>query len=918
MQGSNFDLAPQDWATLRGLLDTALDLPAGEREAWVEQLDAQFAGLKPRLRALLAHAESAQVEALLNTLPKVETGQFAPLPKGAGEDALASQTLIGPYRLLRQLGEGGMAAVWLAERTDLLQSRKVALKLPHGAWRRAGLAERMAREREILATLEHPHIARLYDAGVADDGQPYLALEYVEGQRIDEYCSAHALNLRERLGLFLQVTKAVAYAHANLVVHRDLKPSNILVTIDGQVRLLDFGVAKLLDHRSSTQADLTQQLGAALTPDYAAPEQWRGESVGTAADVYSLGVVLYELLALQRPHRLPHPSRATLEAAFRHGDARRPSDVTDDPRLKRQLRGDLDTIVTKALKESPAERYATVNALGEDIERFLDQRPVLARPDSLGYRTRKFVRRHRLIAAAASLALLAVLTGTGAALWQAGEARAQRDVALLAKARADQEAAAARAAERNATAEADLSSFLLSDLTAGRPDEAMIEQLERALLMVRAQYRNDAALRGRMLLGIGQQFRWISEHARADAVLAEAEPLLRAQGDPGAWAQLLCIQASARARGGQPQEARLLLERAAQANPLVTNAQLWARAECLQEEALIARYAGDPAHAITLIEQAMGLAAQVGRGESEDYSEALNALARADLEAGRFADAAQSSRRSIALLERIGRDRTPGYLNAWGTLAQALRDGGRLLDAERAHRGNGRFDPAKDLALLTLRTHYAFTLVQLQWHDKSLPLLSRLIAQSLAEDNPTHARYVLLDQARALIDLGRVAEARKSLARAEPMFAAARANRQPQIRTMAFANAAWAIAAGQWDSARAALDEARAALERTPSTPRFVWRTLHQLDARLALARGDAVAARAAAEQALALSQGHAIDPEESFLVAEDLLLRAQARRALGDVAGARADARRAEAHARATAGAGHPVTRHADKLARA
>ncbi len=178
MQGSNFDLAPQEWATLRGLLDTALDLPAGEREVWVEQLDVKFAGLKPRLRALLAHAESSQVEALLNTLPKVETGQFAPLPKGADEDGLASQTQIGPYRLLRQLGEGGMAAVWLAERTDLLQSRKVALKLPHGAWRRAGLAERMAREREILATLEHPHIARLYDAGVADDGQPYLALEY--------------------------------------------------------------------------------------------------------------------------------------------------------------------------------------------------------------------------------------------------------------------------------------------------------------------------------------------------------------------------------------------------------------------------------------------------------------------------------------------------------------------------------------------------------------------------------------------------------------------------------------------------------------------------------------------------------------------------------------------------------------------
>ncbi len=211
----NFDLAPEQWATLRRLLDTALDLPAAERDGWIGRLDANEAVFAPRLRALLAHASSPALDAALGTLPKIETAQFGPrVPADMPET-------IGPYRLLRELGEGGMAGVWLAERTDMLHKRQVALKLPHGAWRRAGLAERMAREREILAALNHPNIARLYDAGVADDGQPYLALEYVEGERIDAYCARKQLGVRERLALFLQVARAVAHAHAQLVVHRD-------------------------------------------------------------------------------------------------------------------------------------------------------------------------------------------------------------------------------------------------------------------------------------------------------------------------------------------------------------------------------------------------------------------------------------------------------------------------------------------------------------------------------------------------------------------------------------------------------------------------------------------------------------------------------------------------------------------------
>ena len=421
MEQHDFDLNPQQWVTLRLLLDEGLALEPAQRATWLDGLAAPLADFKPRLRELLELAaggpssshSQAHAHLRMLTLPKVETADFAPSPHEAMPER------IGPYRLLRELGSGGMASVWLAERTDMLQGRQVALKLPHGDWgaygvrsasRRNGLAERMAREREILATLNHPNIASLYDAGVADDGQPYLALEYVEGVRIDAYCKNHHLDVAARLRLFLQAARAVAHAHANLVVHRDLKPSNILVNAQGEVRLLDFGIAKLLDQGVAAETELTQQVGRALTPDYASPEQIRGEAIGTASDVYSLGVVLYELLTGVRPYKLERGSRAALEDAVLRTEPKRPSAVVGDKRLQRTLRGDLDTIVLNALKGGPRERYATADAFGNDVQRWIDGLTVLAQPDRPLYRWRKFVGRHRL-AVGMVAALIAVITG---------------------------------------------------------------------------------------------------------------------------------------------------------------------------------------------------------------------------------------------------------------------------------------------------------------------------------------------------------------------------------------------------------------------------------------------------------------------------------------------------------------------------
>jgi len=914
MQGSNFDLAPHDWATLRGLLDDALELPADRREAWLQALDSRFEAFKPRLRALLAHVESPLAEAMLNTLPKVETDQFAPRPGQQRDDRSAGEALVGPYRLLRQIGEGGMAAVWLAERTDVLQSRRVALKLPHGAWRRAGLAERMAREREILATLEHPNIARLYDAGVADDdGQPYLALEFVEGEPIDAYCRRHALGVRQRLGLFLQVAQAVAYAHANLVVHRDLKPSNILVTAEGGVRLLDFGIAKLLEQGVAEETALTRDVGRALTPDYAAPEQIQGRAIGTAADVYSLGVVLFELLAGRRPYQLKRESRAALEEAILQAEPMRPSEVASDPAARRALRGDIDTIVLKALRKEPTQRYATVDALADDLRRHLSHQPVLARPDRRLYRARKFIARNRIAVGAVSAVGLALACGAGIAAWQASQARLQRDVALQAKAAAEAQAAAARRAERMAGAQSDLAGFLLADLSQGRTQLEVNEQLERAVTMVRLQYRDDAMLRGRMLLELAERMRWSSSFARANALFDEAEPLLRQGSDPAPLARLLCLRArDAAFDGAMPRAVSLIAEADALLQTGDAAAVRPTRAACLLEVAAVARIQGDMPRAVAAAEEAMRVDLAAGLSLTEGHSETLVALARAYYQAGRYRESTEASRSSIALRERIGRASTPGAMNALALLAQALREGGRPLEALAIHEEIRAGRAGGEVATGPRNLSYATTLVALGRHAAAMPMLQQLLADARLRDDRTEVRAITVLRAQAQIDSGAFDDARRTVDEAERLYANLRKERRYVARLALFARTRLALAQGDAPAAAASLAEAREIVQRTGYADDPGWREIRLSETRLALMSGRAEAARASAASALAVARRQAIDPEGSVHVAEALLLQAQARLALGDVTGAREDANQAAGLAKAAAGADHPVSRQA------
>ncbi|MDX1549203.1 MAG: serine/threonine-protein kinase [Lysobacter spongiicola] len=411
------------WSRLSPLLDSLLELGAGARRSRLQALHEEDPPLATELESLIALEQDHE--------------DFLAEPVVSPAKGVRPGSTVGPYRLERLLGEGGMGQVWQAARADGLYERRVALKLLRPGLANTDLRLRFTRERQILARLAHPHIARLLDAGVGNEGLPYLALEYVDGVPITDYCRDRQTPLTQRLAMFNQICGAVSHAHANLIVHRDLKPSNILVTPAGEVRLLDFGIAKLLD----TEVPLPEQTRTgmrAFTLHYAAPEQIRGEPVTTMTDVYSLGVVLYELLAGATPYRLERESDAAWEEAILSHDPQRPSqaalrpddrgtsrspiDASHRRQVSRAIAGDLDNIVLKTLSKQPEKRYPSVEALCQDLQRYAAGQPVQARPQSFGYRMRKYVRRHRWPLATATLITLVLAASLGIVAWQAREA----------------------------------------------------------------------------------------------------------------------------------------------------------------------------------------------------------------------------------------------------------------------------------------------------------------------------------------------------------------------------------------------------------------------------------------------------------------------------------------------------------------
>jgi serine/threonine-protein kinase len=460
---------------------------------------------------------SPLLQKLLGAHRRVETNDIlATLPRRS--DALRSEPAgtqgehIGPFELIEPIGEGGMGSVWRARYADGRLKRDVAIKLPAATQDPTALAtmrERFARERDFLAQLEHPNIARLYDTGVSETGQPFLAMEYVAGEPIDAYCDKHRLTIKARLTLYLQVLDAVEFAHRQLVLHRDLKPGNVLVDGHGHARLLDFGVAKLLPGTGATTntdlsiakgTDLTEMAGAAMTLAYAAPEQINNGRLSTATDVYALGVMLYRLLSGSAPYQPKRDTRGALENEVLTTDPGNASTrfastetlaarQTTEVALRRALAGDIDTILAKALKKNPDDRYPTVEAFAKDIERALNGQPVLAQPDSAWYRTRKFVQRHPWAVAVSSAGAVTLMVAAGVAVWQGGEARTQ-----------------AALAEREASRAKAVQQFLVTLFQSANPEKSrgktltVREVLDQGAQRMRTEFANqpetEAALAG--------------------------------------------------------------------------------------------------------------------------------------------------------------------------------------------------------------------------------------------------------------------------------------------------------------------------------------------------------------------------------------------------------------------------------------
>src|SRR3984885_12987172 len=408
----------EKWQLLSRLLDQALDLEEPERARWLETLAENDPEIAEKVSAALAARERDGFTGFL-------AGSAVDL-QGIGDSTLVGRP-VGPYVIDAQIGRGGMGSVWKAHRTDGLYSGVVAIKFVHAAWIGSAGEQRFRVVGNLLGRLDNPNISRLIDAGVQVGTQPYLILEYIEGEPIDAYCVREKLNLEARVNLVLGVLSAVAHAHSHLIVHRDIKPSNIFVTSGGAVKLLDFGIAKLL--QGEGEAALTQSSAVPLTPQYAAPEQLLGKPVTTATDVYSLGLVLYELLTGAHPIAAGTRSSAELMRAVLTEEPARASAASIVPTIRRRaLEGDLDNILRKALKKDPRERYASVGAFADDLKRLLTHEPVQARADTIPYRVSKFVRRHRGGVLSALLVAIGLIGTSAVALWQLYQANEERDI----------------------------------------------------------------------------------------------------------------------------------------------------------------------------------------------------------------------------------------------------------------------------------------------------------------------------------------------------------------------------------------------------------------------------------------------------------------------------------------------------------
>ena len=744
------------WRAAEPHLDRILDLDEPGRAAELGRLSEVDPELARDLERMLALGEEAARERFLEDAPD------AP-PRTA---SLAGQTL-GAYTLIEPIGQGGMGTVWLARRSDGRFEGRVAVKLLNASLVGRAGEERFRREGSILARLAHPNIARLFDAGVSASGQPYLVLEHVDGERIDLDCDSRRLDLEGRLLLFLDVAAAVSLAHANLVVHRDIKPSNVLVTRDGRVKLLDFGIAKLLedDGAPGIATALTREGGRAFTPEFAAPEQLTGGAVTTSTDVHALGTLAYLLLAGPHPAGPSRSTPALLLKAIVDTDPRRPSEAataadaearsTTEDGLRRRLRGDLDTIVSKALKKDPAERYGSVDAMAADIRRFLADEPISARPDTFGYRAAKFVRRHRTGVALGLLTAVAALGGVAAVLWQAGEARRQRD--------------AAQAQLARATASSEFLGFLLSAAAPTGRKFVVTDLLEEGERVVEKQFRSGDPLQAELLAGIGMQYLSAQRWEKAQPVLERAEKVASESRDPALRARARCPLALAFVVAGETKRGEELISRALADLPEDSPHAL-ARAECLARWSEFGFFTDEGEPMIRRASEALAALAAAPVPSLLTRLDAQAALAYGYYLTRQNAKADAAFAELTRALEENGRDRTLAAADAWNNWG-LVHHRGEIRKAEPLYRRSldlHRAIAGEDGVGAIVLHNYAGVLQQLARYSEAEPVFREAIRNARARQNTFIEIAATLELVATYAEIGRLDEARATLSTLDP------------------------------------------------------------------------------------------------------------------------------------------------------
>ena len=879
------------WQRLSELLDQALGMSdPGERAQWLAALEQQDKGL------------AAQVAEMLVVRAREGFSQFlaAPLsiPGALPTTATLAGRTVGPYILEAEIGRGGMGSVWRARRADGRVSGYVAIKFLHAAWLGRDGETRFRQEGNLLARLDHPNIARLIDAGILDDIYPYLVIEYVDGLPIDEYCEREHLSLEVRLQLFQATLSAVAHAHSHLIVHRDIKPSNVYVTFGGVIKLLDFGIAKLLDDGDEPSPRTKTSLRA-LTPQYAAPEQLLGQPITTQTDVYALGLVLYLLLTGRHATPQDAPGAANLVRAIVDQDPPRASTAAEDIGRRRALDGDLDNILAKALKKAPQERYSNVPAFNDDLRRYLSHEPVTAGPDTVRYRVSKFVRRHRGAVATTALTAIALILAILITTAQWFDARHQRDLA--------------RAQLQRAAAFGDLVSIVMNE--SGHAGEALTsgQLLERGEKLVRSEFASSNGLRSQLFFKLAGLYAHVGGTGKQRELYREAYDIAIRSGDLRLIVASGCASAAADAVSGVAKDAASRIDRLLERLPRSAEYDD-ERAGCLDFASIVARFAGDEAAALADAELADKLIEGSPSGTEWDKVDAMITLADARSYAGLLGAADQTYARIAGEFTRIGVEDT-GFAatlyNNWGILLVNLGlpiRGAQLFERERA------IDQGYLLTDAFSTTAYAAALLPLGRAAEARELLAAALTRAVANGNRTSTAMVQMGLARVNSELGNLDESDRFLAQIEPVL---KDMLPPGHEAYGALHQIKAQNFEKRGEHMAALREAALALGIFSAHPGLMYRAavVHERMAGILLAMENLPQALAEVQQARNIFEAAFGPGAQSYYLGRTWLTEAKIDNSKGELQNARSAAESAYRHFSASVGETHPLTAEAKAL---